>query len=183
MGTRARGQMIGELPRLGQALDQEGNLKATVDFEIYSWPRAMVRLRRRRRDPECAGVPSAAAGQVRRLALLGLTRWRRSSRRRTRCWQPPARVQVTALEFEYRLSRPDRPPGACADPARQLRRGRARSLRSPDRRNEDASREEDPPGERATLWSTPASEAVSAVVRGVGPARAVCGPPSPRRLR
>ena len=37
MGTRARGQMIGELPRLRQALDREGNLKATVDFRsVYS---------------------------------------------------------------------------------------------------------------------------------------------------
>jgi uncharacterized protein (DUF1501 family) len=32
MGTRARGQMIGELPRVRDALDKEGNLKATVDF-------------------------------------------------------------------------------------------------------------------------------------------------------
>jgi uncharacterized protein (DUF1501 family) len=32
MGTRVRGQMIGELPRLRDALDRDGNLKATVDF-------------------------------------------------------------------------------------------------------------------------------------------------------
>jgi uncharacterized protein (DUF1501 family) len=32
MGTRARGQMIGELPRLRDALDRNGNLKATVDY-------------------------------------------------------------------------------------------------------------------------------------------------------
>jgi uncharacterized protein (DUF1501 family) len=32
MGTRVRGQMIGELPRLHDALDKEGNLKATVDY-------------------------------------------------------------------------------------------------------------------------------------------------------
>jgi uncharacterized protein (DUF1501 family) len=37
MGTRARGQMIGELPRLRDALDREGNLKPTVDFRsVYS---------------------------------------------------------------------------------------------------------------------------------------------------
>jgi uncharacterized protein (DUF1501 family) len=37
MGTRVRGQMIGELPRLRDALDKDGNLKATVDFRsIYS---------------------------------------------------------------------------------------------------------------------------------------------------
>jgi uncharacterized protein (DUF1501 family) len=37
MGTRARGQMIGELPRLRDALDKDGNLKATVDYRsIYS---------------------------------------------------------------------------------------------------------------------------------------------------
>ena len=37
MGTRARGQMIGELPRLRDGLDKEGNLKATVDFRsIYT---------------------------------------------------------------------------------------------------------------------------------------------------
>ena len=37
MGTRARGQMVGELPRLRQGLDREGNLKATVDFRsVYS---------------------------------------------------------------------------------------------------------------------------------------------------
>ena len=37
MGTRARGQMIGELPQLRQALDRHGNLKATVDFRsVYS---------------------------------------------------------------------------------------------------------------------------------------------------
>jgi uncharacterized protein (DUF1501 family) len=32
MGTRVRGQMIGELPRLRDALDRDGNLKATVDY-------------------------------------------------------------------------------------------------------------------------------------------------------
>ncbi len=37
MGTRARGQMIGELPALRGALDRHGNLKATVDFRsVYS---------------------------------------------------------------------------------------------------------------------------------------------------
>jgi uncharacterized protein (DUF1501 family) len=37
MGTRARGQMIGELPRLRDALDKHGNLKPTVDYRsIYS---------------------------------------------------------------------------------------------------------------------------------------------------
>ena len=37
MGTRARGQMIGELPALRSALDRQGNLKATVDFRsVYS---------------------------------------------------------------------------------------------------------------------------------------------------
>ena len=37
MGTRVRGQMIGELPLLRQALDRQGNLKATVDFRsVYS---------------------------------------------------------------------------------------------------------------------------------------------------
>jgi uncharacterized protein (DUF1501 family) len=37
MGTRTRGQMIGELPALRSALDRHGNLKATVDFRsVYS---------------------------------------------------------------------------------------------------------------------------------------------------
>jgi uncharacterized protein (DUF1501 family) len=37
MGTRARGQMMGELPSLKTALDRDGNLKATVDFRsVYS---------------------------------------------------------------------------------------------------------------------------------------------------
>jgi uncharacterized protein (DUF1501 family) len=37
MGTRVRGQMVGELPPLRSALDREGNLKATVDFRsLYS---------------------------------------------------------------------------------------------------------------------------------------------------
>jgi uncharacterized protein (DUF1501 family) len=37
MGTRVRGQMIGELPRLHDALDKAGNLKATVDYRsIYA---------------------------------------------------------------------------------------------------------------------------------------------------
>ena len=37
MGARVRGQMIGELPRLRDALDREGNLKASVDFRsVYS---------------------------------------------------------------------------------------------------------------------------------------------------
>ena len=37
MGTRVRGQMIGELPRLRTALDRDGNLKASVDFRsVYS---------------------------------------------------------------------------------------------------------------------------------------------------
>ena len=37
MGARARGQMIGELPRLRDALDRDGNLKATVDFRsVYT---------------------------------------------------------------------------------------------------------------------------------------------------
>jgi uncharacterized protein (DUF1501 family) len=37
LGTRVRGQMIGELPRLRDGLDRDGNLKATVDFRsVYS---------------------------------------------------------------------------------------------------------------------------------------------------
>ena len=37
MGTRARGTMIGELPQLRNALDRQGNLKATVDFRsVYA---------------------------------------------------------------------------------------------------------------------------------------------------
>jgi uncharacterized protein (DUF1501 family) len=37
MGTRARGQMIGELPPLRSGLDRQGNLKATVDFRsVYT---------------------------------------------------------------------------------------------------------------------------------------------------
>lgn len=37
MGTRARGQMIGELPRLRDALDRHGNLKASVDYRsVYT---------------------------------------------------------------------------------------------------------------------------------------------------
>jgi uncharacterized protein (DUF1501 family) len=37
MGSRVRGQMIGELPRLRDALDRHGNLKATVDYRsIYT---------------------------------------------------------------------------------------------------------------------------------------------------
>src|SRR5215210_7601345 len=37
MGTRVHGEMIGELPRLRDALDRSGNLKATVDYRsIYT---------------------------------------------------------------------------------------------------------------------------------------------------
>jgi uncharacterized protein (DUF1501 family) len=37
MGARVRGQMIGELPRLRDALDKDGNLKAAVDYRsIYT---------------------------------------------------------------------------------------------------------------------------------------------------
>jgi uncharacterized protein (DUF1501 family) len=37
MGSRVRGQMIGELPRLRDGLDRDGNLKATVDYRsVYS---------------------------------------------------------------------------------------------------------------------------------------------------
>jgi uncharacterized protein (DUF1501 family) len=37
MGTRARGTMIGELPRLRDGLDRDGNLKASVDFRsVYT---------------------------------------------------------------------------------------------------------------------------------------------------
>ena len=37
MGSRVRGQMMGELPRLRDALDKNGNLKATVDYRsIYT---------------------------------------------------------------------------------------------------------------------------------------------------
>jgi uncharacterized protein (DUF1501 family) len=37
MGTRVRGQMIGELPPLRAALDKDGNLKATVDYRsVYT---------------------------------------------------------------------------------------------------------------------------------------------------
>ena len=32
MGTRVRGQMIGEFPGLKNGLDEDGNLKATVDY-------------------------------------------------------------------------------------------------------------------------------------------------------
>ncbi|HEX7254303.1 MAG TPA: DUF1501 domain-containing protein [Gaiellaceae bacterium] len=37
MGARARGQMVGELPLLRDALDRQGNLKASVDFRsVYT---------------------------------------------------------------------------------------------------------------------------------------------------
>jgi len=37
MGSRVRGQMIGELPGLRDALDRNGNLKATVDYRsVYT---------------------------------------------------------------------------------------------------------------------------------------------------
>ena len=37
MGARARGQMIGELPRLRDALDRQGNLKPSVDYRsVYT---------------------------------------------------------------------------------------------------------------------------------------------------
>ncbi len=37
MGSRVRGQMIGELPRMREALDRDGNLKASVDYRsLYS---------------------------------------------------------------------------------------------------------------------------------------------------
>jgi uncharacterized protein (DUF1501 family) len=32
MGTRVRGEMIGEFPGLRNGLDDDGNLKATVDY-------------------------------------------------------------------------------------------------------------------------------------------------------
>jgi uncharacterized protein (DUF1501 family) len=64
MGTRARGQMIGELPRLHDALDKNGNLKATVDFRsIYS------SLLEQWFDFDAAGaIPNARA--YRRLQLI-----------------------------------------------------------------------------------------------------------------
>jgi uncharacterized protein (DUF1501 family) len=64
MGTRARGQMIGELPRIRDALDREGNLKPTVDFRsVYS------SLLEQWFDFDAAGaIPSARA--YRRLQLV-----------------------------------------------------------------------------------------------------------------
>jgi uncharacterized protein (DUF1501 family) len=37
MGTQVRGKMIGELPKLKEGIDRNGNLKATVDYRsIYT---------------------------------------------------------------------------------------------------------------------------------------------------
>jgi uncharacterized protein (DUF1501 family) len=64
MGTRARGTMIGELPQLRNALDRQGNLKATVDFRsVYS------SLLEQWFDYDAAGaIPNARA--YRRLQLV-----------------------------------------------------------------------------------------------------------------
>ena len=108
MGTRARGpdgrRAAAAPPGARPGRQPQGDRGLPERLQLAA--RAVVRLRRRRRDPQRAGLPAAPAGQVRRLALLGLTVAALvAAAHPVLAARPPARVQVTALEFEYRLSR------------------------------------------------------------------------------
>ena len=66
IGTRARGQMVGEFPGLDR-LDEDGNLRATSDFRaVYcSLLEQWLSPRRGRGDPGGRALPAAGARQVR----------------------------------------------------------------------------------------------------------------------
>ena len=112
MGTRVRGNMIGEFPGLKNGLDDDGNLKATVDYRsIYcsvleQWlgtdAGAVI--------PEARSFARGAAPAMRLVVVLlaGIAFAARCPPRRRLRW--PA-VQVVALEFNYRLSRVRVPAG------------------------------------------------------------------------
>ena len=89
IGTRVKGQMIGEFPGLQSGLDADGNLVETADFRaVYAalleqW----LGVDAGRVIPGSVGVPAAGAD---RLIVAA---------------PPPARVQVVAHEFSFVLSR------------------------------------------------------------------------------
>ena len=112
MGTRVRGNMIGEFPGLRNGLDDNGNLKATVDYRsvycsvLEQWlstdaaaviPQGQV-LRK--------GAPTA----MRRAGLL-LIGFAFAGSMPAQAAAPLSRVQVVAVEFNYRLSRVRIPAG------------------------------------------------------------------------
>jgi hypothetical protein len=125
MGTRVRGTMIGEFPGLQNGLDDDGNLKATVDYRtVYSsvleqWLRRTrgASSRSRSRSDGCRSCDEAPRPPARPRRLR-----RRAPREAA---APLGRVQVVAVEFHYRLSRVSVPAGPGPDRARQLRPGRA----------------------------------------------------------
>ena len=111
LGTRARGQMIGEFPGLGN-LDDDGNLRATADFRgIYcalleQWfgvDAASVAARGRAvpeaRAPEMRGRPAVAA------LLAALVVASAAAAHASPSSRAPARLLVAGDEYSLRLSR------------------------------------------------------------------------------
>ena len=89
IGSRAKGQMVGEFPGLQNGLDADGNVKATADFRgVYA---SLLE--------QWLGVD---AGLVIPNAALVLAD---DARPVIAAPPPPARVQVVAQEFRYALSR------------------------------------------------------------------------------
>ncbi len=98
IGTRAAGRMVGEFPGL-DALDPQGNLRATADFgAVYAaLLRAVAGHRGRRHRPRRRARGPAAAGQVKRLlwACVALALLAPAAAAAA----APARMMVTADEW------------------------------------------------------------------------------------
>ena len=89
IGTRAKGQMVGEFPGLQNGLDEDGNVKATADFRgVYA---SLLE--------QWLGVDAGVGHPGRRLVRAA------GARPVIAAPPPPARVQVVAQEFRYALSR------------------------------------------------------------------------------
>ena len=101
IGSRAKGQMIGEFPGL-KNLDEDGNLRPTSDFRggLLRARRAVAGRRRRRCHPGRPLLREADAALVTKVLATAVLALAFS-------WHPtPAQLGVSAKEFHLVLSRP-----------------------------------------------------------------------------
>ena len=130
IGSRARGQMVGEFPGLANGLDDDGNLKPTSDFRgvycslLEQWLGADASAV----IPGAQRVRAAGARQVKTLGIVAMAF--------ALGYHPtPARLGVSAQEFHLTLSRPAVKAGVRRDRAAERRPGPARPARPPRRRH------------------------------------------------
>ena len=141
IGTRARGQMVGEFPGLDR-LDEDGNLRADVGLprRLLRAARAVARHRRGRGRAGGGAVRAAGAGEVTDGAAAALARGRagrcvlRRGRAGARPRRPPARLMVAARRVQPGALAPEHRARPGADPVPEPRRGPARPAPAAHRR-------------------------------------------------